>query len=122
MYRTTPFKPTCSLFAGQVSQVYQIILPLKIREFFRETGGKLLQVEATTAPLTDQARVLARKREKLAPKPRYGTVSSKLFTPGKEGLNDKLKPPAAFKVVPVLKPVEAALENTIFSSNQLQDG
>ena len=81
------------LASGKVSVLYQIIVPLKLREFYRETKGTLMVPQQEFKPLHNDERLaeLARKRKKLeaGKGPRYGTVGTKIFTKGEEGLADE---------------------------------
>ena len=96
------------LSSGRVSVLYQIIVPLKLREFYRETNGTLLvpQQESKILYTDERLAELARKRKKLdaVKAPRYGTVGTKIFTQGETGLADE---PAKLFIEGVLSPSEA---------------
>ena len=97
------------LTSGKVSVLYQIVIPLKLREFYRETNGALLvpQVENKIVVSDERLAELARKRKKLetGKGPRYGTVGTKIFTKGEEGLADE---PAKLVLNGVLSMTQAA--------------
>lgn len=63
---------------------YKIVIPLKIKQFYRDTGGKVLEV----APENEARKTVIAMRKKFLPAPKYGTSTQVYFSEGEKGLVD----------------------------------
>lgn len=69
---------------------FQVILPVTLRRFMRETGGVVLPLPPVVTEETKKMKKIP-AADAAKPKPIFGTVSTTIFTEGQQGLVDQVE-------------------------------